>query len=205
MPAARAADPAQGHPGPLSACHHRPAAGQARGGARDLEAIAKEAPAFIEAHVTLATVYYRLQAQAGWRPGARHRAEAECREAGKQQQGSQRANDRGGAVALPRAVIAASRQRPPPPAPRAIARRPPHSPVPDGAGAAPPSETARSCAPTRNSTATSARILRDRGRGPHRDGRKGDSPRAARMGLRPRARSARRTSSGATASGTRAV
>jgi len=37
------------------------AAGKTEAARRELEAIVKEVPAYIEAHVTLATVYYRLK------------------------------------------------------------------------------------------------------------------------------------------------
>ena len=90
MSAPRAADPAAGHPGALPARHDRRARGQARGRAPDLEAIVKEAPAYTEAHVTLATVYYRLQRKDGRRSRTRHRAEAERREAGEAAAGRQR-------------------------------------------------------------------------------------------------------------------
>jgi Tfp pilus assembly protein PilF len=56
---------------------------------RDLEAIAREAPGFVEAHVTLATVYYRLRLKT---EGDRERAIVQKLNAEKQAKQAQGVN-----------------------------------------------------------------------------------------------------------------
>ncbi len=60
------------------------AGGQVDRAQHDLEALVRAEPKFLEAHVSLATVYFRQKKKPLGRTGARYRCQAECRTPGEQ-------------------------------------------------------------------------------------------------------------------------